>query len=36
MKWRGLAENLMFGVLMTIMIWILTLAALMLFHSVVQ
>jgi hypothetical protein len=36
MKWRGVAENLMFLTLMTGLVWILALAALMLFHNLVQ
>jgi hypothetical protein len=36
MKWRGLAENLMFFSVMTGLVWILSLAALMLFHNLVQ
>jgi hypothetical protein len=36
MKWRGIAENLMFGVMLTMLIWVITLSALMAFHSVVQ
>lgn len=36
MKWKGIAENLAFAVLMTVLVWILSLSLLMLFHTLVK
>ncbi len=36
MKWKGIAENLAFAVLMTVLVWILSLSAIMVLHQLTR